>query len=314
MKKKRKFYNGVVNHIYQKAQSGFNLFYCDEDRLIFYTIFSVCAKEASDISVLGLCLMYDHFHCLIIADKMEAMSAFMNHCTSWFAKLFNESVGRNGRLFRKNYGSAPKWGAKKVHSAIAYLFNNPVEKLLCNKAEEYRWSFLPYCKDCNPFSEHTPFRNASSALRRAKKEVQWKYSLNEPLNYQELTRFKINFSPSEWEELMDWIIVTYNPFDHNTLISYYDSYDDMLIAINSNTGGEFDLKEEFNAFSDLAYAEMLEYFRQFMPDVAIRQLIMWPDERKWNMFYELKNRTSATDRQICKFLHLCSDGAQVAEK
>ena len=107
---------------------------------------------------------------------------------------------------------------------------------------------------------------------------------------------------------MDWIIVTYNPIDYNTLLSYYDSYDDMIIAINSNTGGEFDLKEEFNAFSDLAYGEMLEYFRQFMLDVDIRRLITWPDERKWSMFHELKNRTSATDKQLSKFLHLFCGG------
>ena len=306
MRKKRKFYNGVVNHIYQKAQSGFNLFYCDEDRLVFYTIFSVCAKESSDLVVLGLCLMYDHFHSLIITERVESMSAFMDHCTSWFAKLFNESVGRKGRLFRKNYGSAPKWGAKKVHSAIAYHFNNPVEKLLCKRAEDYRWSFLPYCKDRNPFSKHTPPRNASSALRHAKKEVQWKYSLNEPVNYQELRRFRTVLLPSEWEELVDWIIVIYNPFDYKTMLSYYDSYDDMLIAINSNTGGEFDLKEEFNDFSDLAYGDILEYFRQFMHDIDIRQMITWPQERKCSMFYELKRRTSAADRQLYKFLHLFS--------
>ena len=258
--------------------------------------------------VLGLCLMYDHFHSLIIADRVEAMSAFMDHCTSWFAKLFNESVGRKGRLFRKNYGSAPKWGAKKVRSAVAYHFNNPVEKLLCFRAEDYRWSFLPYYKDRNPFSKRTPSRNAALALRCAKKEVKWKYSLREPLNYQELRRFRISLTASEWEELVDWIIVTYNPIDYNTLLSYYDSYDDMIIAINSNTGGEFDLKEEFNAFSDLAYGEMLEYFRQFMLDVDIRRLITWPDERKWSMFHELKNRTSATDKQLSKFLHLFCGG------
>ena len=74
MRKKRRFYRGVPNHIYQRAQNGFNLFYCDEDRLVFYTIFAVCARKAPDIKVLGLCLMYDHFHSLIIVSTCRVMA------------------------------------------------------------------------------------------------------------------------------------------------------------------------------------------------------------------------------------------------
>ena len=304
MRKKRKFYSGVPNHIYQRAQNGFNLFYCDEDRLVFYTIFAVCARKAPDIKVLGLCLMYDHFHSLIVSEKIEAISAFMDHCTSWFARIFNESVGRKGRLFHKNFGSAPKWGLKKIHSAIAYLFNNPVEKLLCLRAEEFRWSFLAFLNDTNPFSSKTPFRNASAALKRAKKEVDWFSSSDEPLSYQGLKRWRGSLNDQEWEELVDYIIVRYSPFDYQALVAYYESYENMLLAINSNTGGEYDLREEFNTFSDQAYDEMLEYCRAEIKETCVRRVIMWPEEEKLVLYRQLKMVTSATDRQICKFLHL----------
>ena len=65
-----------------------------------------------------------------------------------------------------------------------------------------------------------------------------------------------------------------------------------------------DLREEFNAFSDLAYGEILSYCRRTMDDAAVRRLIMWPEDKKMNLFRQLKAVTSATDRQICKFLHL----------
>ncbi len=78
----------------------------------------------------------------------------------------------------------------------------------------------------------------------------------------------------------------------------------MLTAINSNTGGEYDLREEFNAFSDQAYGEMLSYCRRTMDDAVVRRLITWPEDRKMDLFRQLKIVTSATDRQICKFLHL----------
>lgn len=307
MRKKRRFYRGVPNHIYQRAQNGFNLFYCDEDRLVFYTIFSVCALRAADIQVLGLCLMYDHFHTLIVSERVEAISAFMDHCTSWFARIFNESVGRKGRLFHKNFGSAPKWGLKKIHSAIAYLFNNPVEKQLCANAEDFRWSFLPYMHNTNPFSNKTISRNASASLKKTKKEIEWFRGIGEPLNYSCLRRWRNSLDPSEWEEVVDYIIVKYSSFDYEALLDYYDSYENMLIAVNSNTGGEYDIREEFNAFSDLAYGEMLDYCRYSMKDAKVRELIMWPIEKKLNLFHQLKINTSATDRQICKFLHLCME-------
>lgn len=304
MRKKRRFYKDVPNHIYQRAHNGFNLFYCDEDRLVFYTIFSVCAKTAADVKVLGLCLMYDHFHSLLISEKVESISAFMDHCTSWFARVFNESIGRKGRLFHKNFGSAPKWGLKKIHSAIAYLFNNPVEKQLCVKAEQFRWSFLPYINDTNPFSRKTAPRKMPVTLKRARKEVDWMCSLGEPVNYPALKRWRNSLDSKQWEELIDYIIVRYCPFDYSDLVAYYDSYDSMLTAINSNTGGEYDLREEFNAFSDQAYGEMLSYCRRTMDDAVVRRLIMWPEDRKMDLFRQLKVVTSATDRQICKFLHI----------
>ena len=117
-----------------------------------------------------------------------------------------------------------------------------------------------------------------------------------------------SLDPSEWEEVVDYIIVKYSSFDYEALLDYYDSYENMLIAVNSNTGGEYDIREEFNAFSDLAYGEMLDYCRYSMTDAKVRELIMWPIEKKLNLFNQLKINTSATDRQISVY-----GGRQVIE-
>ena len=304
MKKRRKFYRGVVNHIYQKAVHGFNLFYCDEDRIVFYTIFSVAARSAPDVKALGLCLMYDHFHSLLLFEKMTEMSAFMDHCTSWYAKEYNEHVGRKGRLFRKNYGSAPKWGLKKIHSAISYLFNNPVEKHLCDKAELFRWSFLPYLRTKHPFSEPVVLKNASTAFRQARKEVDNMVELNIPLNYPQLRRMRRNLTACEWEQLVDHLIVKYWPFDNAMLLSFYDSYEEMLIAINSNTGGEYDLKEDFLPFTDLPYGEMIDYLAGRMDPIDVRKVTMRSSEEKMTILEELRKYTTADMKQIHKFLHM----------
>ena len=38
MRRRRRFYRGSLNHIYQRTVNGFNIFYSDEDYLVFYTI------------------------------------------------------------------------------------------------------------------------------------------------------------------------------------------------------------------------------------------------------------------------------------
>ena len=121
----RKFFREEVMHVYQRAINGFNIFYTLEDRLVFYTIFSVFLRRFN-ITALALCLMIDHFHALLICGSRQTFYKFVSSVTSLYSRLFNESVSRKGRLFDKSFGSAPKMGEKQVRSAIPYLFNNPV--------------------------------------------------------------------------------------------------------------------------------------------------------------------------------------------
>ena len=150
--RKRKFFSGECIHIYQRTVSGFNIFYDREDFIVFFTIFSVISR-LYDVCVLELCLMIDHIHVLLAADSLEQVSSFVRHYSSQYALEYNHSLGRHGSLFHKSFGSAPKKGGKKIRSTIVYIGNNPVEKKLCSNAPEYRWNFLAYISETNPFSE-----------------------------------------------------------------------------------------------------------------------------------------------------------------
>jgi REP element-mobilizing transposase RayT len=305
MRKRRKFYRGVVNHVYQKSINGVNMFYEWEDYIVFYTIFSVCAKSA-DVEVLELCIMYNHFHGLIRAESVHDLSSFMDRVTAWFVMEHNTHVGRKGKLLKKNYGSAPKWDDKAVRNAINYIGNNPIEKKLCKRAEEYRWNFLAYAFSRNPFSEPLKKDRASKALRKALKEVDYMAEMNLPIKYNLLARLKKNLPEKEIEQLIDYIIVKYLPFDYQELVSYYESYDTMLTAMHSNTGSEHDIREECEPESDLAYAEMIRYIRQSRPGMVVRRVTTLAEAEKADLAMELQRRTSATYRQICRFLHITS--------
>ena len=296
---RRKFQADEVLHIYQRTISGFNIFYSTEDFLVFYTIVSVYARRFG-IVLLGLCQMIDHIHLLGSAGCLADLSRFVSAYTSRFVKEFNSKSGRTGPLFEKGYGSALKREAKKIRSAIAYLFNNPVEKILCARAEEYKWNYLRYYGNLVSLKG---VRNYSTRLQKSVKIVQERFQKGRYLNYSMMDMIFEGLGKEEREYLTDYIIMTYFPFDAKKLTSYYKSYEDMLIAINSNTGSEHDIQEHHYSKTDLAYREMISYLKNHgLEDV--RSVVTMNKEDKMQLAALLKSKTSATYRQIGKFLHM----------
>ena len=95
---KRKFNEDGIMHIYQRTISGFNIFYCIEDFIVFYTIVGVYASKFK-IILIALCQMIDHTHLLASCGSLEQMSRFISAYTSRFVREFNQFTGRKGPLF-----------------------------------------------------------------------------------------------------------------------------------------------------------------------------------------------------------------------
>ena len=298
----RKFKEGAVMHVYQRAIHGFNLFYTLSDYLVFYTIFSVFARRF-DICVMSLCLMIDHFHALLVTDTKRSLSTFIASVTSLYARLFNETIRRKGQFFDKSFGSAPKIVEKQVRTSIPYVFNNPVEKKLCTDPKDYRWNFFAYLFSDFPFSEKMYIKKASKYLRWAIKEVSRCFENGLWLNYAQLDRLYTHLSVLEQEQLTDYIIQTYSPFDKEKLVSYYKSLDFMSVAISSTTGSEYDIKEEYHRSSDVLYSGIEQYIREKL-SVSPKNLLALPVDEKIEKARQIAANTNATDRQIAKYLHL----------
>lgn len=301
--RRRRFLEDEVHHIYQRTKNRFNIFYDLEDYLVYYTIFSIAARQYGVI-VLGLCLMFDHIHMLIKTDARIRMSEFVRQVTCMFAREQNNEVGRKGSLFQARFGSAPKRGLKLLRTAIAYLFNNPVEKRLCSRAEEYRWNFLAYASSPHPFSDPLIRGQASRSLKRAVKEVDLAESEDRHLRYGQLKRLLSKLDERERMQLVDHIISIYNPFDYDEMIRCYGNYDDMLTAINSNTGSEYDIKEDRYRFSDIEYIRMGDILRDTEGLEELRKVTGLEIEEKMRLFQVLRKHLSCDNLPIVKFLHI----------
>ena len=220
----------VTSIDYQKTENGFLLFYTISDYLVFFTTIC-CQARKRKVRLYGIAPMQDHFHLMADAERREAVCDFMRDSTSQYALNLNASLHSSGKIFHKAFGCAQKKGSKAIRTCASYLYNNAGEKKLCSRAEDYRWTFLAYAKSKHPFSEPLVHKDASRAFRRIIKMVDYYSKAGVPLEYNWLGRWFSELDGVERQQLIDYIIVSYNCIDYEKLFSYYDnSYDTACLA------------------------------------------------------------------------------------
>lgn len=299
----RKFYPDAYQHIYVRALQYFVIFYTMEDRLVYYTIFAVMARKYQ-VTVLALALMFDHIHHLIKVKDKETMGKFVGVTTSTFAMAYNRNSGRKGPLFWKAFGNASKRKDKDVRSSIAYNYNNSAEKKLFARAEQDRWNFLAYIDSTHPFSKEIDRKSASKKLLGSMDTAFLYHARNEYLDYPVVRRLFQGLEADEQEQLLDFIISLYLPIDKEALLRFYRSYDDMVLAINSNTGSEYDINEFFDPESHQGFVRMLEVTAHSSFADDPRSVILAPDGQKRQIADRLRKLTGASIGQIKRFLHM----------
>ena len=301
------FNNGAIQHIYQKSVNGFLILYSARDCVVFFTFIATVARRFN-IQILGMCLMVDHIHVLIEVGSKAEMDQFVGLYTSWFANTYNKWYGLSGPLFQAKYGVASKVGDKKQRSAIAYLYNNPVERLICNRAEQYPWNFLAYADSRFPFSSPVRLDKARAPMRRAVEEVKSSRKEDLPLNFAQLKRITAPLTPQERKQLYDLIISIYNFVDYPDLFYRFGSYADLVTAISTTTGSEYAIQEEFVGRSDRIYSQMTEFLLESRRIQSIDDLLRMPEAERRDLLEPLCLRTGASRRQLEKYLRLRSSG------
>ena len=292
-----------VLHIYQRSVKGYLLFYSVIDFLVFFTIICVSARRHG-VVVIGVCPMFDHIHMLIKGDSRKRVVPFMNACLSLYAREFNGSVRMNGSVFRRSFGCARKTGAKAIRTACSYLYNNPGEKKLCSRAETYRWTFLAYAVTCHPFSAPIKQNKASRAMRKAIKMIDYHRKRGNYLRYEWLEDYLTPLDKNERQQFVDYIISRYNCLDYNELLSFYEgSYEKACLAFASNQGSEYEIKEEYYAESHRAYLEISAAIKHNY-NIGIKSVLREPPGKRQAMLLDLLRETSATRRQLVKYLRL----------
>lgn len=248
--------------------------------------------------------MPDHTHFSIEASSLNELSAFMRDYSSEFAIEHNMVCHKKGPLFESPFGSAPKYIDKKVKTNLIYVWNNPPERKLVKKAEDYRWTFLAYAVSDHPFSEKLIIRKARWPVQKAVKEIKALHKAGLHLPYALLKRLFEPLTQEEKQQLTDFIIKTYNIIDYKAAISYFSSYEDMLLAVHSTTGNEYDIQETFIGKTDKDYATMTNIVMRELKLNDVHDILAMSNHEKYDVSLLLRRYTYAMPEQIRKFLHL----------
>lgn len=294
----------IVQHVYQKSAHGEIIFFSSRDAIVYFTILCVCARMYG-IRPIMLCLMADHIHGLYPVIERKSLSAFVREYTKRFAVEFNTDSNRSGQLFKQCFGSAAKMGGKQIRSINAYVANNPVEKRLCFRAEEYRWNFLAYSTSSNPFSEKLVLRKSGAEMRKAVSIIRDMRNRDLPVNYRTYDRITEKLCRTEKQQLIDYIINSYNVIDYDCLLSFYKSYEGMLEAFANTKGAEYDIEEEFDSYSNRNYGRIASYLKEKGNLAEPKNAIRLPIDKRRAFAKLLISRGGFSEYQVRKYLHLC---------
>ena len=292
----------AVHHIYQNTPKGYLIFYSFQDYLVFYSIVSAVARRF-DVQILGICLMIDHVHLVVYVRDPGQLRGFIRYYTSLFTIKYNNWYGRKGSVFNTPFGCVPKPGHKKTRTAIAYLYNNPVECHLFERTEEARWNFLAYAAEKSPFSEKLRMDRVRWELRKALEQVKDSAKRSIPLEYAMLERITKNLSFKELQQFIDYTVRLYNFIDYQALIRYYGSYDDLVTAINSNTGNEYDIKEDTFAKDHRIYEKMITRLCGGK-ERTMKDILAMPYAERQRLGRSLSYNPGASQKEIQKLLRL----------
>lgn len=297
------FRPGAVQHVYQNTIDGFLIFYSVRDCLAFFTIFTTTARKYK-VRILGLCLMVDHIHLLVEASDRSELSRFVHDYTRQFSQARNVWYEECGPFFRGPFGRASKVTDKDIRSAIAYLYNNPVERQMCSRPESAQWNFLAYAAGSHPFSQPLRLEKASAPMRRAVEEVKASRREDKPINYQRLHLMTRKLGQEEQLQLTDLIVSSYNCIDYDALFHRFDNYGNLVLALNTTKGSEYAIKEEFVGHSDRIYGRMSNFLLRSHRIATIDELLRLSEDERRELMNPLSVRTGASRRQIEKYLHL----------
>jgi putative transposase len=135
----RKLPDQAYFHIVNRGNNRQKVFCSRLDYLVFIALLKE-AKQRYPLSVLGYCLMPNHFHLIVHSRIGESIRGFIRWALTCYARHSHENHNTSGHLWQGRTKSFLIEREEYLIVALRYIENNPVRAGLVVSSTDWEWS------------------------------------------------------------------------------------------------------------------------------------------------------------------------------
>jgi putative transposase len=137
--------DGHCYHILNRGNGRQQVFHKDQDYSAFINLLNE-ARQRYPISLFSYCLMPNHFHLLVRAEKGEELSRCMQWLMTSHVRRYHRHYGGSGHIWQGRYKSFIVQQDSYLVTAARYIESNPLRAGLVDQVQDWPWS--SYAESC----------------------------------------------------------------------------------------------------------------------------------------------------------------------
>ena len=131
--------DNFIYHVINRGNDKREIFHKDRDFEAFVHLMYE-AKERFDVRILAYCLMPNHFHMVLLPERGEYLSKWMQWVMTCHVRRYHRHYGSGGHIWQGRYKSFVVEGNEHLLMVLRYTEGNPVRAKLVSSAKEWKWS------------------------------------------------------------------------------------------------------------------------------------------------------------------------------
>jgi putative transposase len=129
-------------HVWCRGVAADVAFPTAEDRTEFFGLIGWCATRYR-WELYAACVMSTHYH-LVVDAAVPSLSPGMHQLNWRYARSFNRRYGKFGHVFAERFKTRVLEDESRIFDTCAYVLLNPVKARLCERVEDWPWSYSRY--------------------------------------------------------------------------------------------------------------------------------------------------------------------------
>jgi len=131
--------DGFTYHVLNRGNGKQAVFHKDRDYSAFVSLIQE-AKARLSMSIYAYCLMPNHFHMVVMPNKGEDLSIWMQWLMTSHVRRYHRHYGTSGHIWQGRFKSFIVKQDDHLLNVLRYVEVNPVRAGIVTSAKDWQWS------------------------------------------------------------------------------------------------------------------------------------------------------------------------------